>query len=72
MSNSYRKETMRKTIESDFERERVSAIKFYDNRKHEITQNLITELLERKKTIENDYLTMELCMYFINNNFLTV
>lgn len=54
------------SIEREFVRERRLAHKEFEDRSNELTENLISELNERKKAIEHDNLTMELCKYIKN------
>lgn len=61
MNNVWR-ELLFEGIEREFVKERRLARKEFEDRNHELTETLIAELNERKKAIEHDNLTMELCM----------
>lgn len=65
MNNVWR-DCLFEAIEREFVRERRLARKEFEDRNHELTETLIAELNERKKAIEHDNLTMELCMWFVN------
>ncbi|VVC37151.1 Hypothetical protein CINCED_3A006089 [Cinara cedri] len=58
--NSYWRDSIAESIELEFTRERRLTHKDFDDRKAELSESLISELNERKKMIENDYLNMEL------------
>lgn len=63
MNNLWR-DCLLDVIEREFVRERRLARKEFEDRKTELNENLIAELNERKKAIEHDNSTMELCKYF--------
>ena len=70
MKNDLRRDCLFDDIEREFNRERRLAHKEFEDRNAELTETLISELNERKKTIERDFLNMELCMYY--KHFYTV
>lgn len=47
-------------VERNYIKERKAAVKEFDDKKVELKENLIAELEEKKKMIENEKLTMEL------------
>lgn len=51
-------------IEREFARESYLALKELEDRSSKLSENIITELNERKKAIKIDHFYMELCMYF--------
>lgn len=64
MMNSMWRDCLFEVIERECIKERRLAHKEFEDRSNELTENLITELNERKKAIEHDNLNMELCRYF--------
>lgn len=63
MMNNLWRDSLLESIEREFIRERRRAHKEFEDRSNDLTDNLIAELNERKKAIEHDNMTMELCMY---------
>jgi len=57
-------------IEREFNIEQRLAHKEFEDRNAKLTETLISELNERKKAIEHDYLNLKLCMYY--KHFYTV
>ncbi len=47
-------------VERNYIKEKKAAVKEFDDKKVELKENLIAELEEKKKMIENEKLTMEL------------
>lgn len=47
-------------MERNYIKEKKAAVKEFDDKKVELKENLIAELEEKKKMIENEKLTMEL------------
>lgn len=47
-------------VERNYVKEKKAAVKEFDDKKVELKENLIAELEEKKKMIENEKLTMEL------------
>lgn len=47
-------------VERNYIKEKKAAVKEFDDKKVELNENLIAELEEKKKMIENEKLTMEL------------
>lgn len=47
-------------MERNYVKEKKAAVKEFDDKKVELKENLIAELEEKKKMIENEKLTMEL------------
>lgn len=70
MMNNLWRDCLLDVIEREFVRERRLAHKEFEDRNNELIENLIAELNERKKAIEHDNLTMELCMCFKYQNFI--
>lgn len=68
MMNNLWRDCLLESIEREYIRERRLAHKEFDDRSNELTETLIAELNDRKKAIEHDNLTTELCMYFFNFN----
>ena len=62
MMNNLWRDCLYEAIEREFNRERRLAHKEYEDRNAELIENLISELNERKKVIDNDILNSELCM----------
>uniref|UniRef100_H2L6H1 SDS3 homolog, SIN3A corepressor complex component n=1 Tax=Oryzias latipes TaxID=8090 RepID=H2L6H1_ORYLA len=52
--------TMSEQVERNYIKEKKAAVKEFDDKKVELKENLIAELEEKKKMIENEKLTMEL------------
>lgn len=73
MMNNLWRDCLLESIEREFIRERRLAHKEFDDRSHELTETLIAELNERKKAIEHDNLTTELCTYiFFQSNLFYI
>jgi len=62
MMNTYWRDCVLESIEREFIRERRRSHKEFEDRNNELIENLISELNERKKTVEHDSLNLELCM----------
>ncbi|XP_003240608.1 sin3 histone deacetylase corepressor complex component SDS3-like [Acyrthosiphon pisum] len=62
MKNDLRRDCLFDDIEREFNRERRLAHKEFEDRNAELTETLISGLNERKKTIERDFLNMELSL----------
>lgn len=58
--NEVFREYSEESIENDFVMEKKSAVKEYEDKRNDLKENLITDLEEKRKNIENERHTMEL------------
>lgn len=65
MMNNLRRDLMIESTEREYIRECYLARKEFDDRSNELNETLISEFNEKKKAIENDNLTRDLCLYFL-------
>lgn len=58
--NEFHKEYLKECIEKDYQAERRAALKEYEEKKIDLKENILADLEERKKLIENERYNLEL------------